>query len=860
MRSPRRAVCGAALRPSCGLESLERRRLLSSSVWEIRGDGLGQKSDVIRVDRSPTDSSSVRATVNGVVIETRPLSKVKTIRVLAGLGDDEVTVDLGSQVARVRVVVIAGSGDDVVRVSGAAAQIIGGTGEDTLVGGDGNDVIDGGAGDDFIQGNGGSDMLMGGDGGDVLAGGFGRDRIDGGGGNDRIHGGVGADNLVGASGTDTLYGGAGRDLFNSGAGRDKVYRVRTADRLIKAADDVLLADSSGTPAFHQFGDESDFDQWLIEAAVRRWQDLFDQPVQPWFYAWDGPTMFKTGASPSAPSALANSAGGGGDHSETNTQVDGVDEADIVETDGTYLYLAVGTELVIVRADPADDMAVVSRTDVGGYISGIYLFDGKVTVLASKYDWAVDQVLVKRMALLPGDIWWGASKTLVATYDVSDAAAPVEKEKTTLDGYLADSRSVDGRVYAVVSNNLWMPPPKVVENGENRRYESESAYRERLAGIVAGRELPQFTTTADGQTRAGQLVSIADTYVSGENDGSQTLTSVVLIDPSAGEVGPDASATIVGPSGTVYATADSLYVTGWDWDEETGVQQTNVAKFELGAGSVSLSAVGMVEGSVLDQYSMGENSHGDLNIATSSGWGNESSNNVYTLRQAGTSLDPIGAILNIAPGERIFSSRFVGDQGYLVTFERTDPLFTLDLSDPEDPRVVGQLDLTGFSSFLQPIEGHYLLGLGHSGDAEGHVGGLQLSLFDVIDPAHPRLVATYSFDGDDPSSGSAAEYDAHAIQYFADQHTLTLPVWRYDSTSDDFVEGTAVIKMDTASGFQLLGFVPQEGVMRSVRIGHTLYTVGSSDVTASDLNIPAALFGTVRIADNSASGDVSGLMF
>src|SRR5262249_8045217 len=157
--------------------------------------------------------------------------------------------------------------------------------------------------------------------------------------------------------------------------------------------------------------------------------------------------------------------------------------------------------------------------------------------------------------------------------------------------------------------------------------------------------------------------------------------------------------------------------------------------------------------------------GDLNIATSSGWGNDSSNNVYTMRQDGTSLDPVGAILDIAPGEQIFSSRFIGDKGYLVTYQQTDPLFTLDLSDPEDPQVAGELDLTGFWSFREPIEGHCLLGLGHSGDEQGDVGGLQLSLFDVIDPAHPRLVGTYQFDGDDPSSGSEAEYDPHAIQYF-----------------------------------------------------------------------------------------------
>jgi uncharacterized secreted protein with C-terminal beta-propeller domain len=651
-------------------------------------------------------------------------------------------------------------------------------------------------------------------------------------------------------------------VLNAGAGRDKVYKDRRADRVVGGGGDVVMADASGTPAFRRFAGEAGFERWLTEAAVRRWQDLFGEPVRPWFYGWGaGPMGFKTGASPSGPLPLANNAAGAGDHSGTNTQVAGVDEADTVETDGTYLYLAVGTELVIVNASPADAMTVVSRTDVGGEISGLYLTDGKVTVLASVYDRSEDVVLAgKRTMLVGGDVWWNASKTLVATYDVSDAAAPTLVEETTLDGYPVDSRAVDGRVYAVVSNDLWMPPPKVVGSGEGRTYESESAYRERVAGIVARRQLPQFkTTAAAGEGRSGELVSVPDMYVSGDDVGSETLTSVVLIDPATGDVGPDASATVVGPAGTVYASADAMYVTGWDWDDATGVERTNVAKFGLRAGSVSLSAAGTVEGSVIDRFSMGENSQGDLNVATSSGWGNESSNNVYTLRQVGTSLEPVGAIVGIAPGEEIFSSRFVGDQGYLVTYRQMDPLFTLDLSDPTDPRVAGQLDLAGFSSFLQPIEGHYLLGLGHSGDAKGNVGGLQLSLFDVADPARPGLVGTYQFDGGDPSSGSEAEYDSHAIQYFAGQHVLVLPVWRYDEGSDEFVEGTAVIRVDTSAGFQLLGFVSQAGASRSVRIEERLYTVGSTDVVASDLNDPATLFGTVQIADDSAA-DGGGVIY
>src|SRR5205823_285768 len=174
---------------------------------------------------------------------------------------------------------------------------------------------------------------------------------------------------------------------------------------------------------------------------------------------------------------------------------------------------------------------------------------------------------------------------------------------------------------------------------------------------------------------------------------------------------------------------------------------------------------------------------------------------------------------------------IGDQAYLSTFHQIDPLLSIDLSDPTNPQVVGQLKIPGFSSYLQPIGDHFLLGLGHSGDASGHVGGLELELFDVGDATNPTLLFKYDFDGADPNggSGSQAEYDMHAIQYFAAQGLIALPVWKYESGIDDWKEGMDIIHHDPTAGFSEAGFIEQSGAQRSVRISETIYSVGSRDI-------------------------------
>jgi len=814
------------------LEPLEVRRLLSSAaqVWQIRGD-IDPKNlnDIITVQPTSADPSMLQATINGTVLATRNASDLRAILIFAGRGNDQITADTGTYTS--------------IRV-----REFGGPGNDSLVGSDGND------------------QLFGQNGNDSLAGGKGDDTLDGGLGNDVLFGGDGNDRLVGRNGADSLRGGNGADLLIGGDGRDALYTT-AQDKLKNARRDVILNSPTGE-GFTQFQTMDDFKNWVIEAAVNRWRDSFGQRAF-WWYGRGIPEQIyvtSNGAAEAMPQQPLNTAlpatmtatAPNPDHSTTNTQEQGVGEADLAETDGQYLYTITSGQLTIVSALPADQMKIVSQTNLDGSPQGMYLIGSKIVVLSYVRSrilppWGVGVAPTAVNVLRP--IFW-QPKLQVAVFDISNPASPHQTQSSTLDGSLVDSREVNGSVYVVVDNGLPVPPPDTIRTDDGRFYESEDAYRAQLAALDLSSQLPRYTTHVDGQSDStGQLVTVPNLYVSGTDADDQNLTSVVTFNLNNANPGPSGTTTVVGPSGDVYASTQSLYITGWNWDDNTGSVRTDIAKFSLGADNVTLDATGQVDGSVESQFALSE-FDGILRIATTVWNARDTSiNSLYTLAQDGTNLDTIGSLTNLSPGETIYSARFIGDQAYLSTFKQVDPLLSIDLSDPTNPKVVGKLELPGYSSYLQPLGDHFLLGLGRDADSQGRVAGLDLSLFNIADPAHPTLVQTYKFDGSDPNndSGSEAEYDPHAIQIFQDQNLIALPIWKYNSANDDYVEGMEFVKYNTSDGFSEAGFIQQDGVERSLRIGNVIYSAGTNDIDAVTTDDPSKIVGGITIASPPTDG-------
>ncbi|MFM9059669.1 MAG: beta-propeller domain-containing protein, partial [Planctomycetaceae bacterium] len=399
----------------------------------------------------------------------------------------------------------------------------------------------------------------------------------------------------------------------------------------------------------------------------------------------------------------------------------------------------------------------------------------------------------------------------------------------------------------------LPPGS--NDGTRYVYEDAAAYRARLERAWDRTAIPGYTVTVAAGSSGGELVVPGRTYLP-VTPRDNSLLSVVSFDVTDAVPGPDSTTAVAGVTGQVYASASSLFVWATNygnwWDVLDQTWTTNIYMFDLGGDALPLVALGSVPGMAINQFALDETADGFLRVATTSGWGDAASSGVFVLAvSAGGNLRTVGSVTGLAPGERIHSVRFIGDRGYVSTFRQVDPLFVIDLSRPTAPRVVGELKIPGFSSYLHPLDDGRLLGIGRDVDpVTGEVLGLQLSIFDVSIPANPRRTATYTFPGAGWSSWSAALWDHHALSWFAKQGILAIPV-QQGGWSEAGSNGLVVFKVDPGRGgqaFTNLGRIDHDDeVTRSVRVGNYLYSVSWGEVRVHRIDAPATELGRVRLA-------------
>lgn len=527
-------------------------------------------------------------------------------------------------------------------------------------------------------------------------------------------------------------------------------------------------------------------------------------------------------------------------SGTTLQEVGVDEADVVKTDGDYLYLMDnehgGASLLrIVSVGAATRMSVVSEIELTGYGEQLYLYDGKVIALTSDagfygYPGVIEPVPVDfdfveggipvpveadmmdldsgRMEgettvavdVSPGGVVSGPAdgmmggmmdgvidtiapeiqfhrpRTVVTVVDVSAPDSPVVLSTTAFDGAQSSSRMIDGVLHLVVSNFESFFLDVFPSMG---RPDFDAAVTD--TAVV----LPTYThVDADGRETSGNVVTWDRMYRPTDPDGFGVVTVISM------DLDRDASFSAVGIAaepGMVYSSRDALYLTDTEY-HFSGMHRetTDVYKFAYIGRGVVPAGTGTVPGRILNQYSMGEH-EGALRVASTIGarfgfFGpvEPSSNAVYVLRESDETLELVGSVDGIAPGERLQSARFVGNRGYVVTFEEIDPLFTLDLSDATNPRVVGELEVPGFSTFIVPIDEGHLLTVGQHVPPPGEFGpwGVQVSIFDVTDFANPRRSSHMVF-GEDTGAYSEAIHNPKAFTYYAERGLVALPLSIYD---------------------------------------------------------------------------------
>ena len=569
----------------------------------------------------------------------------------------------------------------------------------------------------------------------------------------------------GATGTDAgasgSTGAAGSGSAGSGDGDGVVIEL--------GRDDVVL-----TAGLVRFDDcDTLLDYLHTEYSAR---------VGPWGFdggGWFGPMPIMEGAMDEemamAEMAMADDAGAsaptasaapapveGVDFSGTNVQEVGVDEADIVKTDGRRIFTLSAGRLVVV--DAASRTRTGEVTVAEGWGRELFIDGDSLLLITRSTSDANDR-----------------SETVLQRIDVS-GDTPEVMGTVNVQGDYISARSVGGTARVIMRYDPQWSFPFVFPQNEDAEDVAETANRAAVLNSTLDDWLPHYTTgTADSST-GSLMVPCGDVHAPSVFSGFG-VTTVISV-PIGGDFDPSSSTAVMAPGDTVYASTGSLYVatTRWvesdtfddddAWEEAWRQRRTSIHRFDITGTEAAYESSGEVLGVIHNQFSLSEH-NGHLRVVTTVGgpWGEESESQVRVLSTDGDVLAEVGSVGDIGRGEQVQSVRFVGDVGYVVTFRQIDPFYTVDLSDPADPRILGELKIPGFSSYLHPISDTLVLGVGSDADPEGRVTGAKVSLFDVSDLTAPREVAVWTA----PDGWNDIGWDHRAFLWWAPESLAVIPV-------------------------------------------------------------------------------------
>lgn len=453
---------------------------------------------------------------------------------------------------------------------------------------------------------------------------------------------------------------------------------------------------------------------------------------------------------------------------TNKQVDSVDEADIIKTDGKYIYYISDDEnspLTIYSADNGKTERLSSiKAGKDSFFSEMFLYGDKLIVIGTRSESKKLEDVTENDdgddIIYEDSIYNGAllynSYSFVYTYDISDKSAPKLVDKYEQSGYYNSSRMIGSCVYLI------------------------SDYNRFYLGCKDG-----FVPCACGND--GELKQLDISDISAVKDAENACYALIgAIDVEGGDKAK-ATKAVLGVNEQVYCNDDNLYLTGTYTHGKS--QWTRIVKYSLNKTELELTAGGDAKGSVNDQFSIDEY-EGNLRIAlTDYRWGDgKDKNYLYVMNGK---LDIIGKTESFAKEEHIEAVRFMGDTAYVITYEQTDPLFIIDLSNPKKPEITGEVKIDGFSSSLTPVDENTMLGIGFATKEEewGIVqDGLKLALFDISDKKNPKVLDEYEIRGSD----SEAQYTHKAIAINSDKKYWAIPLSVYDDSKFD--TGALVIRI------------------------------------------------------------------
>lgn len=511
-------------------------------------------------------------------------------------------------------------------------------------------------------------------------------------------------------------------------------------------------------------------------------------------ALTGDMMKEEGAVPmdSAPaedaeSSMESTAANNGDYSQTNLQEVGVDEGDIVKTDGNYIYALYGSTVRIIKAEGEnlEKISEISLPERDEEVHEMYLDGNVLNLIATGNEASMDEQ--------EEDVYFVDRKsyTRVYTYDIHEKETPKLSGYTEQEGYYKTSRKNGDMLYVFTEYT-----PIIKDTQES------STIMPRVSGGVMPLEdiyLPEY---AD---QAGYLV-------------------IASVDVKQPEKVVDHKA-IVSAADRFYVSTENIY--GISSHYENGRDYTQILKFSYRDGKIKPAAAGDIRGYLNDTFSMNEH-EGYLRVVATDWNNDEVLTNLYVLDE---NLDVYGKIENLAPGESIRSARFLGDIGYFVTFRDTDPLFSVDLSSPKEPKILGELKVTGFSAYLHFYGENKLLGIGNEVDPEtGEYKGIKVSMFDISDPSDVKEIDKYVLKDNYHCPGI---YNYKAIMINPEKNIFGFEceenylVFSYDGEKGFVNE--FLYELKDKEEFEVYG-----NGTRGLYIGQTFYLSGSNGIEAFDM--------------------------
>jgi len=552
-----------------------------------------------------------------------------------------------------------------------------------------------------------------------------------------------------------------------------------------------------------------------------------------------------------------------EYSDTNVQEAGVDEPDLLETNGSHAFVWAGNAIetfAVADGTPAR----VSRLDLGDGASGstLLLWGSRLLVLTPEWHLSdpPDEAASSEgstapagdSAVSPSPAFGGGTRhTVIRLVDVSDPAAPKVLHSADVEGWLVSSRSVDGIARVVVRSHP-SRLPFVYPDGDRSEEEAQEHNRQVVADSTIDQWQPRVVVSHGSEAWQTAAVAPCERTVTPSEFAGFGSLSVLTVDLN-GDLGDLQATTILTGGEVVYASKSSLYVATTRWydparDEPVDDYSTDLHTFDISSsGPAAYRASGGVPGYLLNQFSISE-FDGHLRVATTQGapWTEGTTSGVYVLQQQTGTLGVVGSVGGLGQGERIYAVRFMGPVAYLVTFRQIDPLYTLDLRDPSAPRVVGELKIPGYSAYLHPVGAGALLGLGQDATEDGQVTGTQLSLFDVSDLATPRQQSKVVF----AESGSEAEWDHLAFLYWEPTGLVMVPLTTWSDT--EMWSGAVAIRLADGQLTEVgrIEHPEQDGWLPPVR---RTFVAGGSLFTVSDQGIQANELGNLEMRGFQAFG-------